>query len=130
LDWNLKKTIGIPRERNEKTLEYATKIWKKIIFEIWNEKVWKFSFLKFEMKSLEIFILKFEMKKIRISLEGNGKDLKRRNHIFHLCHRDKTSNNTPIPPMYTTIYHMCKLGWYTINLSRQIFHNDPFLTMI
>jgi hypothetical protein len=51
------------------------------------------------------------------------KQLKWRNHIFRLCHRDKTSNNTPIPlilPMHTTLYHMWKLWCYTINLSRWI----------
>jgi hypothetical protein len=44
--------------------------------------------------------------------------LKWRNHIFRLCHRYKTSNNTPIT---TYVYcHRCKLWWYTINLSRHI----------
>jgi hypothetical protein len=36
---------------------------------------------------------------------GNGKILKWRNHIFRLCHRDKTSNNTPIPTYTTYVYH-------------------------
>jgi hypothetical protein len=85
---------------------------KIFIFELWNEN---FKFLKLEMK---IFL--WNLKKMAISPEGNEKIWKWRNHIFRLCHRDKTSNNTPIPPMYTTLYHRCKLWWYTINLSRWI----------
>jgi hypothetical protein len=45
--------------------------WKTLkifIFEIWNEKKWKFSFLKFEMK-IKVSMLK----KLVISLEGSEK---------------------------------------------------------
>jgi hypothetical protein len=75
-------------------------------------KFWNFSFLKWKIP--------FEIWKNGHFTRGKWKKLKWRNHIFRLCHRDKTSNNTPvppIPPMYTTLYHRCKLWWYTINLN-------------
>jgi hypothetical protein len=65
------------------------------------KKIEKFHFLEFEMK---IFV--WNLKKMVISLEGKEEKLKWRNHVFRLCHQDKTSNNTPIPPipsMYTTL---------------------------
>jgi hypothetical protein len=96
-------------------LKYVTKIWnEKIEFFIF--LIWNFSFLKFEMKISVQFILKIG----HITKWKWKKQLKWRNHIFRLCHKDKTSNNTPIPPMYTTLHHMCKLWWYTINLIRRI----------
>jgi hypothetical protein len=81
---------------------------------------WKFAFLKFEMKKLKLSFLKFEMKfsvwnlkkKSAISLEGNEKKWNEE-IIYH-------PYNTPIPPMYITLYHRCKLWWYTVNHSRQI----------
>jgi hypothetical protein len=71
---------------------------------------------KFEMKKFENFhFLAFEMKIYFWNLKKNWpyhqremKRLKCRNHIFCLCHWDKTSNNTSIPPMYTTLYHYWK----------------------
>jgi hypothetical protein len=100
LDWSLKK------------MKYVTKIF---IFKFWNFHFWnlKWKFLFNFLKKLVIYHQR-EMKK----------QLKWSNHIFLLCHRDKTSNNTPIPPispMYITLYHMCKLWWYTINLWITIF---------
>jgi hypothetical protein len=101
------KNLAIPLERIEKIeMHHENLKWKKLkifILKIWNEN----------------FGLKFE-KKLVPSLEGNEKNLKWRNHIFRLCHWDKTFNNTHVPPMYTTLYHACKLWWYTINLNRQI----------
>jgi hypothetical protein len=74
----------------------------------WNGKGWNFHIWNLKWN----FRLKFEKK-------GHITRGKWRNHIFRLCHRDKTFNNIPIPLMYTTLYHMGKLWWYT-NLSRRI----------
>jgi hypothetical protein len=95
-----------PTEGNEKKLKYAMKIW--------NENIWKLS-LKFEMK-----ISIWNLKKKTISPKGNEKNLKWWNHIFRLGYRDKNSNNTLIPPMYTALYHRCKLWWDTINITHRI----------
>jgi hypothetical protein len=112
--------------------------WKKLKnhFEIWKTEIchknlkrknWNFSFFL----NLKFFIFEIWNENFRLNFLKNWpyhqmemrKQFKWRNHIFLLCHRDKTYNNTPIPPippMHTTIYHMCKLWWYTINLSRRI----------
>jgi hypothetical protein len=107
LDWNLK------------ILKYVTKIW--------NEKNWKFSFFKFGIFHFWNLKWKFLFKIFYKIWPYHQMEMKKQlkwiNHIFRLCHRDKTSNNTripSIPPMHTTLYHMCKLCWYTINLSRWI----------
>jgi hypothetical protein len=85
------KKMAILLEGNEKN-EYATKIW--------NEKIWKFSFLKFKMK------FSFEILKNGHITREKWKKLKWRNHIFHLCHRDKTFNNTTIPQVeVVVVYH-------------------------
>jgi hypothetical protein len=114
----------IPPEGNGKNKKIKQKI--EICHGILKWKNWKFSFLKFEIKvSFEIW-----KKNIGIWPEENEKKLKWRNHIFRLCHRDKTCNNTPIlpiPPMHTTISHRCKLWWYTINLSHRILSYWSFL---
>jgi hypothetical protein len=93
--------------------KFEMKKLKIFIFEIWNEKIWK----------IEMKIAVWNLKKWPYH-QREMKNLKWRNHIFRLCHRDKTSNNTLyhiyhlcIPPY---IYHMCKLWWYTIYLSHQI----------
>jgi hypothetical protein len=100
--WNLKK-MAIPPEvmKKMKYFVYVTKKnWKKI------------SFLKFEMK---IFVFETR-KKFSHTTVGKWKKMKWRSHIFRLCHREKTV----VPPMYTTLYYMCKLWWYIINLNRGI----------
>jgi hypothetical protein len=58
-----------------------------------------------------------QVEKMVTSPKGNEKNLKLRNHIFRLCHRDKTSTYS------TYVYHpsYIMLLWYTINLNRQIF---------
>jgi hypothetical protein len=122
--WNLK--IGHTTRGKLKKLKYVTKIW--------NGKIWKFSFSKFEMKKFEIFHFELLTEDFRLKIEfffghitrGKWKKLKWINLIFRLYHRDKTSNNTPIPPMYTTLYHRCKLWCYTINLSRRILSYRSF----
>jgi hypothetical protein len=101
LDWNMSRKFEMEK------LKFP--FCKFENFHFWNLKC-KFLFNFF----VKLAIYQMEMKK----------QLKWRNHIFRLCHRDKTSNNTtipPIPPMHTTLYHMCKFWWYTINLSRRIF---------
>jgi hypothetical protein len=109
--WNLKKRPYHRREMKNN----------------WNmaQKYEKFHFSKLKWKFM------FEIwKKMAIPPEGNETNLKWRNHIFRLCHQDKTSNNTHIPLMYTTLYHKCRLWWYTINLSRQFFHTGTFPTVV
>jgi hypothetical protein len=106
----------------ETNFVYSTKknlkwnFFKNIVFEIWNENfvlefekylvippegnenIWKKSFLKFETK-----FLVWHLKKIGDTTRGKWKKMKWRNHIFCLCHW-KTTNNTTIPHMYTTLY--------------------------
>jgi hypothetical protein len=111
-DWNLKKLKYVTKIWNEKKLNFHFFNLEFFIFEIWNENFCLIFFKKFG------HIIKWKWKK-----------LKWRNHIFRLCYRDKTSNNTPIPPippMRTTAYHMCKLWWYTINPSRWILSYGSF----
>jgi hypothetical protein len=62
--------LAIPTGGNEKNCNENLKFF---IFEIWNEKKWKFSHLKFEMKiwkfsflSFEIIFLNLKWKKIKI----------------------------------------------------------------
>jgi hypothetical protein len=105
----------------------------KYVMKIWNEKTEIFRFLDLKMFTFEIWNEKFRLKLKNWPYHQMEmkKQLKWTNHIFRLCHRDKTSNNTPIPlipPMHTSIYHMCKLWWYTINLSRRILSYWSFFT--
>jgi hypothetical protein len=97
-------------------------------FEICHKKLkwknWNFSFFIFEFWN-ENFCLIF-LKKIGHITKWKWK----KNWI---CHRDKTSYNTripPIPPMHITLYHMSKLWWYTINLSRWILSYWSFPTVV
>jgi hypothetical protein len=138
----LKKTFFLNFELKIFVFEFWKKLaigngqfWKKIDFEIWMEiwkieicheklkwKNWNFSFLKFDFHFWNLkwkFLFKF-FKKLAYHQMEMKKQMKWRNHIFHLCHRDKTFNNTLIPPLHITLYHMCRLWWYTINLSRRI----------
>jgi hypothetical protein len=68
------------------------------------EKKWQYhqrgKWKELKKNDFEIYYER-KMKKLKYAT----KILKRTNHIFHLCHRDKISNNTPIPLMYTTVYH-------------------------
>jgi hypothetical protein len=57
-----------------------------------------------------------------------------RNHIFCICHRDKTSNNTPIPPIPPICippYITCaSCGDIQLILAIRYFYTDPFPTVV
>jgi hypothetical protein len=75
--------------------------WKKWNFHFWNLKLknWKISFLKFEVK-ISVWNL---INKIDHITREKWKQIEIEKSIFRLCHRDKTSNDTLIPPMYHPI---------------------------
>jgi hypothetical protein len=113
---------------------------KKMNFHFWNLK-WKFSFWK---EKIEIFHLchqeNFEMiffgKKIIFELwNGNfyfltrGKWKKNWNKeiiYFVYTTKKKTTNNTPVPPMHTTLYHMLSRGGIQLISTVGSFHIVPF----
>jgi hypothetical protein len=66
---------------------------------------------------------------LAISPNGNEKTIEWRNHIFRLCHRDKTSNNTSIPltPPYITC---ASCGGIQLILAVGSFYTGSFPTVV
>jgi hypothetical protein len=142
LNWNFlflnfKKFSHTTRGKWEQKNRFWNLNWNLKIFEIchekmkWNEKFENFCFWNETNKKIHFWNLKWKFMFeiwffLAISLEGNEKKLKWRNHIFHLCHGDKTFNNTLIPP-YTT---GASCGGIQLISVVGSFHIDPFPTVV
>jgi hypothetical protein len=96
--WNL-KNLARPPERNKKIETFRLCHQGKIEM----KRFENFHFLNFEMK-----ISVWNLKKMAVPPQRNEKNWNEEIIYFVYATDIKNFNNTPIPPMYTTLYHKCK----------------------